>query len=130
MDQEWEIHHVGRKVVDAPLGMFVIEWTLNHTPESEWIKYLISAPGQKSGSMSFIASAPEVSANRLRITVPEGDLENAVRWVEGSIESANQTFYTYVVSRRQQEDEGRQEEKAARERRIMEARQRLDRMDP
>ena len=130
MDQEWEIHYVGRKVVNAPVGLVVIEWALNRSPEEEWVMYLISAPGPKSGSADFVARAPEVDGNRLRFTVREGDLENAVRWVERAIEAANRTFDTHVMSRRRQAETERQAEETAREARLMEARQRLDRLDP
>ena len=130
MGQEWEIYHTGRKVVDAPPGLIVIEWALNRSPEPEWIRYFVTAPGQRSGSVDFLTRAPEVLGSKVRFTVPEGDLENAVRWVERTIGEANQAFNTYVMSRRQQEESERQAEEVTRERRLLEARQRLERLNP
>ena len=129
MDQEWQIQYVDRKIADAPLGLITIEWTLSRSPEEEWIKYLTNASGSKSGTRDFLSRVPEVTGKRLRFTVLEADLENAVNWVEKAIPSANQLFDTYVMSRRRQEQAKREKEEAARQRRILEARQRLDRMD-
>lgn len=108
----------------------MIEWALNRSPEPEWIRYFVTAPGQRSGSVDFLTRAPEVLGSKVRFTVPEGDLENAVRWVERTIGEANQAFNTYVMSRRQQEESERQAEEVTRERRLLEARQRLERLNP
>lgn len=128
MDQVWEITCIDSNVVDAPAGLTVLEWNLNRTPELEWIKYFISGPGNKSGTMDFISRAPEVVGNKVRFTVREEDLENAVRRIQSSIEGANQMFDTYVMSRRRKEKAERQAEQAVKERRLMEARERLDRL--
>jgi hypothetical protein len=130
VDENWKITYIDRKVVDAPIGMIAVEWKLNHIPEPDWIKYFISGPGRKSGSGDFISRAPQVSGSRIRFEVHEQDLENATRWIPDAIESANTMFETYVISRRRREEADRQEKEAAKERRIAEAQERLDRLDP
>jgi hypothetical protein len=127
MDEEWKVVCSDCAVVDAPAGFVTLQWRLNRTPESDWIKYFISPPGQKSGTRDFLARAPEVSGSKIRFTVLEADLENAVRYVERSVNEANKTFEAYVVSRRQAKASERQAEEAANERRLREAQQRLDR---
>jgi hypothetical protein len=80
--------------------------------------------------MDFISRAPEVVGSKVRFTVREEDLENAVRRVESSIEGANQMFDTHVISRRRQQELERQAEQAAKEQRLQEVRQRLERLNP
>lgn len=129
MGQEWEIHHIDRKVADAPPGLIVLEWKLNRSPEPEWTKYFITGPGQKSGTGEFLSRVPEVFGSKIRFAVREEDLENAVTRVENAIDGANRMFDTYVMSRRRQDAAKRQAEETARERRLLEARQRLDRLE-
>jgi hypothetical protein len=130
MDENWKIAYIDRRVVDAPVGLVAVEWKLNRIPEPDWIRYFISGPGRKAGSADFIARAPQASGNRIRFEVREQDLENAVRWIPDAIESANKMFETYVISRRRREEVDRQEREAAKERRVAEAQERLDRLDP
>lgn len=116
--------------MDASNGLVVLEWKLNRTPESEWIKYLISGPGHKSGTADFLSRAPEVIRSKVRFAVLEQDMGNAVRWVEGAVASANQMFDTYVMSRRREEAAKRQAEEVAKQQRIQAANERLRRMNP
>jgi hypothetical protein len=130
MGQEWEIQLTERaKVADAHDGLVVLEWKLNRAPEQDWVKYFISGPGHKSGTADFISRAPEVQGSKVRFTVLEADLENAVRRVEASIAGANQTFDTYVMEPRRRREAGKRTEAVERERRIQAAQERLDRLD-
>jgi hypothetical protein len=129
MAQEWEIQLTERaKVADAHHGQVVLEWKLNRVPEQEWVKYFISGPGRKSGTMDFLSRAPQVQGSKVSFTVLEADLENAVRRVEDAVAAANQTFETYVIAPRRRKEAEEQAQAAERERRVQAAQERLDRL--
>lgn len=128
MKEDWHIKSTSRDVVAEHSGELVLEWTLNQTPEPNWIQFLITSGVPKSGSMAFIASEPRLVGNLLRVNVSAGDLEGAVTWVEQSIPIANQKFEAQVLVKRRREEAQRQEQQAAQEARLQEARARLDRL--
>lgn len=132
MEAEWEEVRLitNGEVVDAPNELVVLEWKLNRTPEREWVKYFISGPGHKSGTADFLSRAPDVIGNKVRFMVLEQDMGNAVRRVEGAVASANQTFETYVMSRRREETARQQAEENAKQQWIQAANERLRRMNP
>jgi hypothetical protein len=128
MGEDWEIRYTHRDVVRAHDGLIDLEWKLNRVPESEWRKYFISSQGGKSGTGDFLSRVPQLEGNKIIFTVSEEDLEKAVVYVESKIDGANQLFNTYVISRRREQESQRQAEEAWNERRLQEARQRLERL--
>jgi hypothetical protein len=130
MEQEWQLQLTeGPKVVDAHDGLVVLEWKLNQCPEQDWVKYFISGPGHKSGTMDFLSRTPEVIGSKVRFEVLEADLKDAGPRVESSIAGANQTFGTYVIEPRRRREAERQAEAAEKKRRIQAAQQLLDNPD-
>lgn len=78
--------------------------------------------------MTFIGHDPRLFGDRFRMVIEDRDLEAAVRWVEQSIPIANQKFELQVLAKRRREDEHRQQQEAAKEARLQDARARLDRL--
>jgi hypothetical protein len=74
--------------------------------------------------MVFLMTEPVVIGN-LVMTIPADDLESAVRWVEASLDSANQLFRSRVLARRQLEAERLQQQQAAAQAELEAARERL-----
>lgn len=129
MDQSWKIAPVGRDVAAASGGMVTVEWTLNQVPDKDWFQFVIFSGETKSGSLTFVMSDPTLSGKKLRFTVPNDDMESAVRWVEKSIEAANQKFDAQVLSKRRREAEAQQAAATAEEQQLREARERLNKLD-
>lgn len=125
MEQDWEIKATGRDVIAADQNTIVLEWTLNQTPDPEWMQFLIASGAPKSGSLTFVMSDPKLVGNKLRMVAEDRDLEPAVGWVEKSIPIANQKFESQVLARRRREDAQRREQEEAKEARLREARARL-----
>jgi hypothetical protein len=100
-----DLKAAGREVISASAGNVLIEWRLSRAPNSEWTQFLTTSGVPKMGSLSFVMTEPRVVHDRVRITVPDGDLESAVRWVEASIAEANEKYRLRVLPRLQQEAE-------------------------
>jgi hypothetical protein len=127
-EQDWEISWTGKDVIDSKGNVIVLEWTLNRVPDTEWVQFLVSSGVGKSGSAEFIASEPRLVHDRVRITVPDRDLEAAVTYVEESIRAANQKFNTQVMTRRRREAAEREAQEAANQQQLKDARDRLNRL--
>jgi hypothetical protein len=128
MEKDWEIKATGRDVIQAKQGTIVLEWTLNQSPEQDWMQFLIASSVTKSGSMTFLRSDPKLMGDRLRMVVEDRDLEAAVSWIEQSIPIANQKFESQVLAKRRREEEQRRQQEAADQAELQQARDRLGRI--
>lgn len=123
------IEIVSRNVTAATGGGITVEWKLDRTPDDDWKGYLRSPGVTKTGTIGFIQAEPYVISDMIRITVPDADLESAVRWVEAAAAAANQKYETYVVARARQREAERQAAGAEAAASIQRAQERLRKMD-
>jgi hypothetical protein len=117
-------------VTAAVGGMVTVEFALDGSVTQHWVTAFAQVPtGHRSGSYGYLVGPdPEVTAaGKIQWTIPEGDLEDAVKCVTTLVENVNRKTEE-VMARARTAMQKHQAEHQAHQERIDELQRRLDDM--
>jgi hypothetical protein len=127
---EWRPIEIASKTAHSTPGsaLITIRWEMSAAPDPDWTNAFESAPWAKNGSGAY-ALAPGKAAARgprlLEWTVPESDIEDAVKVVQEAIDHAN-ALYPAVLEHRRQKAIQAQEQKDTEKLRLERIQEKLD----
>lgn len=129
LDNTWEDLTIDSKqVVSETMGTVEIEWKLNRTCPVQWGESFSQAGGKKTGSIGYVHSDPIARSGVIRWRVPIADLEDAHRHVKARVQATNERYRQLLAQREVQDAQARAASEEA-DRRLSEARAKLDNLD-
>jgi hypothetical protein len=116
-----------KKVVEAKDGFVTLSIALNNDQSFvEWEKRFELAAEGRQGSLGYIKDpGPTVRGQEISWTVPEADMEDAVRYVRAKIEAANRSMAQYVEESKRAMENANAAERV-KQSRVAELQERLD----
>jgi hypothetical protein len=102
MNNPWQPVQIETKdVIALSEGTVHLIFDLSAVADADWSHLFLTSPVRKTGSLTYVSETyPGVESKRIICDVPDQDLEDAVRYVQASIDHANSQYESDVLPRR------------------------------